>query len=179
MSLPPLPQLAMLVAGALVTALAFITLFTRKLRSESEARAYLAGVHYVLSGDPDAAIAELSRAAGLNSQTLETYFALGQLFRRKGELERAIRLHTNILLRAGLSPEIKRRAQLNLALDYRRSGLKTRAAEMFERLLEEDPGHREGIVQYRQLLEEEGDRASAIDLQARWVELEGEGQEVL
>jgi lipopolysaccharide biosynthesis regulator YciM len=123
---------ALLAGTAIVAILALLTTLSRKGRSEDEARAYLAGVTYVLSDDPDAAIAELSKAAQLNSQTLETYFALGTLFRRKGELDRAIRLHTNMLLRPGLSPEVKRRAQLALAVDYKRSGLRDQAAETLE-----------------------------------------------
>src|SRR4051812_40960303 len=114
---------------ALGALLALLAVMSRKGRTEDEARAYLAGFRYVLSDDPDAAIAELSRAAQLNRQTLETYFALGALFRRKGELDRAIRLHCNILLRPGLSSDVKSRAQLALALDYKRSGLNDKAAE--------------------------------------------------
>src|SRR3954447_19515381 len=117
--------LALFFGGTAFAALiALLTALSRKGRSEDEARAYLAGFTYVLCDEPDAAIAELSKAAQLNSQTLETYFALGALFRRKGELDRAARLHRNILLRPGLSPEGKRRARLALALDYRRAGFK-------------------------------------------------------
>jgi lipopolysaccharide biosynthesis regulator YciM len=170
---------ALLAGTAIVAILALLTTLSRKGRSEDEARAYLAGVTYVLSDDPDAAIAELSKAAQLNSQTLETYFALGTLFRRKGELDRAIRLHTNMLLRPGLSPEVKRRAQLALAVDYKRSGLRDQAAETLEKLLTEEPDHREALLRFRQLCEETGDYAQAIALQARLVKLEGAGEDVL
>jgi lipopolysaccharide biosynthesis regulator YciM len=171
---------AALLAGiAIVALLALLAALSRKGRSEDEARAYLAGVTYVLSDDPDAAIAELSKAAQLNSQTLETYFALGTLFRRKGELDRAIRLHTNMLLRPGLSPEVKRRAQLALAVDYKRSGLRDKAAETLEKLLAEEPDHQEALLRFRQLREETGDYAQAIALQARLVKLGGAGEDVL
>jgi lipopolysaccharide biosynthesis regulator YciM len=170
---------ALLAGTAIVAILALLTTLSRKGRSEDEARAYLAGVTYVLSDDPDAAIAELSKAAQLNSETLETYFALGTLFRRKGELDRAIRLHTNMLLRPGLSPEVKRRAQLALAVDYKRSGLRDQAAETLEKLLTEEPDHREALLRSRQLHEETGDYAQAIALQARLVKLEGAGEDVL
>lgn len=164
---------------ALAALFALFAVLSRKDRTEDRARAYLAGFTYVLSDDPDAAIAELSRAAELSSQTLDTYFALGALFRRKGDLERAIRLHQNILLRPGLSPEVKRFAQLQLALDYRRSGLRGKAGESFEKVLAEEPTHREVLLRYRQLLEESQEWARAAELQATLVKLDGTGHGVL
>src|SRR3954447_1571176 len=138
--------LALFFGGTAFAALvALFSVYSRKGRSEDEARAYLAGFKYVLSDDPDAAIAELSRAAQLNTQTLETYFALGALFRRKGELDRAVRLHRNILLRQGLSPEVKQRARLELAVDYQRSGLRDQALETVNKHLAEQPDSKEAL----------------------------------
>ncbi len=165
-----------------ITLAALVALFfalSRKERTEDEARAYLAGVSYVISGDPDAAISALSKAAQLSRQTLDTYFAMGALFRRKGEFDRAIRLHRNILLRPGLAPEVKRRAELALALDYRRSGLGDQAAETLRKLLDDEPKNAEALLEYRRVLEAAGDWAAAIAIQARLVELEGKGREVL
>ena len=171
---------ALLACTAVMALLALWSALSRKGRSEDEARAYLAGVTYVLSGDPDAAIAELSKAAQLNRQTLETYFALGALFRRKGELDRAIRLHANMLLRPGLSAHVRRRAQVALAVDYKRSSLRDKAAETLEKLLAEEPDDREGLVCYRQVCEEQGDWQKAASLQRRWVALEaGKGEDIL
>lgn len=151
----------------------------RKGRSEDEARAYLAGVTYVLSDDPDAAIAELSRAAQLSKQTLETYFALGALFRRKGDFDRAIRLHRNILLHPAITPEAQRRARLGLAQDYKRSGLRDQARETLEQVLAAAPDDPEAAEEYRLLLEDAGDWEKAIEVQARIVRREGRGSEVL
>jgi lipopolysaccharide assembly protein B len=170
---------ALLACTAIVALLALLTTLSRQGRTQDEARAYLAGVTYVLSDDPDAAIAELSKAAQLNRQTLETYFALGALFRRKGDLDRAIRLHTNMLLRPGLTPDVKRRAQLALAVDYKRSGLRDKAAEIFEKLLAEEPDNREALLRYRQVLEQTQDFEQAIALQARLVKIDGQGEDVL
>lgn len=156
-------------SGALAVAL------FRKGRSETAARAYLLGVNYVLSGDPDAAIAELSRAAELTPQTLETYFALGALFRRKGDVERALRLHQNMLLRQNLPPQARRRAQLAVATDFRRAGLTGRAVEVLERLLAEAPDHVDGRLALRRLYEELGAFEKAAALQAPWVEADRPG----
>src|SRR5712692_6418158 len=179
MDLQPATLLALFGGTALAAVLALVAVLSRKGRTEDQARAYLAGFTYVLSDDPDAAIAELSKAAQLNTQTLESYFALGALFRRKGELDRAIRLHRNILLRPGLATDVRRRAQLALALDYERSGLRDKAAEAFEKLLAEQPDHREALLRYRQVLEESRDWEKAADLQTRLLKLEGTGQPVL
>ncbi|MBI3183310.1 MAG: tetratricopeptide repeat protein [Myxococcales bacterium] len=175
----PTALVALFGGTALAALLALFLVLSRKGRSEDEARAYLAGFTYVLSDDPDAAIAELSKAAQLNRQTLETYFALGALFIRKGELERAIRLHQNILLRPGLSLDVRRRAQLALALDYKRAGLWDKAAEAFEKLLSEEPEHLEALLRYRQVLEQTRSFERAIALQTRLVSLLGKGDGVL
>lgn len=175
----PSTLVALFGGTALAALAALVLVLSRKGRTEDEARAYLAGFTYVLSDDPDAAIVELSKAAQLNRQTLETYFALGALFRRKGDLERAIRLHSNILLRPGLGSDLKRRAQLALALDYRRAGLRGRAAETLEKVLEDEPRNVTALVRYRQVLEDGKDWARAIEVQSRILELEPGGETVL
>lgn len=171
--------LALVALVALLTLGALLGVLSRKGRTEDQARAYLAGFTYVLSDDPDAAIAELSRAVRLDSEALETYFALGALFRRKGDLERAVRLHTNIVLRPGLAPEVKRRAQLALAQDYRRGGLRDKAIEVIEKVLLEAPGHREALVLGRQLHEDREKWEDALELQLKLVELENTGHVIL
>nr|WP_228530876.1 MULTISPECIES: tetratricopeptide repeat protein [Myxococcaceae] len=169
----------LLVATALGALVALYAALSRKGRTEDQARAYLAGFTYVLSDDPDAAIAELSRVAELSSQTLETYFALAALFRRKGDLERAIRLHTNILLSRGLSTEVRRRAQLALARDYRQAGLRDEATATLERALREDPEHPEALLLLRQVYEDARAWARAAEVEARRVPRGSGGQEVL
>jgi lipopolysaccharide biosynthesis regulator YciM len=161
--------LALLATTALALLFALGAVLLRKGRTEDEARAYLAGVRYVLLDDPDGAIAELSKAAQLNAHTYDTYFALAELFRRKGEHARAIRLNQNILLRRGVPEEARRRARVELAEDYRQSGLKDEAVEAFEQLLRADPDQVEIRVKYRQLLEEGRDFARAIDVQEQLV----------
>ncbi len=174
------PTLVAVLGGTvLATLLALLAVLSRKGRTEDTARAYLAGVTYVLSDDPDAAIAELSKAAQLNTETLETYFALGALFRRKGELDRAIRLHRNILLRPGLTNEVRRQAHLELALDYKRSALNDKAIESFEKLLAEDPGNREALLHYRRILEGSHEWQRAAEIQLKLVGSERKEQAIL
>ena len=136
-----------LVFAILLLALALALLFERLLRRRKEARAYLQGVRYVLSDDPDAAIAALSDAAQLGSpEAVETYLALGALFRRTGDLARAIRLHRNMLLRPGLEPSRRVEVERELAHDYRRGGMLDEALAAYRVLADGgDAAAREGL----------------------------------
>ena len=168
-----------LAATAVVAVLGLLAALSRKRSTEDASRAYLAGVRYVLSDEPDAAIAELSRAAQLNTGTTETYFALAALMRRKGELAWAIRLGQNMLLKPQLQPEVRRRARLELALDYRRAGMQDRARETFEALVADAPVQPEALVAFRRLLEESQDWARAVEIQELVVQHAGSGDDVL
>jgi len=119
-----LPAAALAAAG-----LALLGALRRRRQSDDEARAYLKGFRYVLSDEPDQAIAELARAAQ-DARTLEAYFALGALYRRTGEHERAIRLHQNMLLKPDLSQRLRLQIELELGLDHQRATLFERAIEV-------------------------------------------------
>ena len=168
-----------LAATALVAVLGLLAALSRKRSTEDASRAYLAGVRYVLSDEPDAAIAELSRAAQLNTGTTETYFALAALMRRKGELAWAIRLGQNMLLKPQLQPEVRRRARLELALDYRRAGMQDRARETFEALVADPPAGPDALAAFRRLLEESREWARAVEIQELLLEQVGSGDDVL
>ncbi len=168
-----------LAATAVMAVLGLLAALSRKRSTEDASRAYLAGVRYVLSDEPDAAIAELSRAAQLNTGTTETYFALAALMRRKGELAWAIRLGQNMLLKPQLQPEVRRRARLELALDYRRAGMQDRARETFEALVADPPLPAEALIAFRRLLEESREWARAVEIQELLVNEEGGGEDVL
>jgi lipopolysaccharide biosynthesis regulator YciM len=170
---------SVLAATAVMAVLGLLAALSRKRSTEDASRAYLAGVRYVLSDEPDAAIAELSRAAQLNTGTTETYFALAALMRRKGELAWAIRLGQNMLLKPQLQPEVRRRARLELALDYRRAGMQDRARETFEALVADPPLQAEALIAFRRLLEESREWARAVEIQELLVKEQGGGDDVL
>ena len=157
------PQ-AWLVVAILALASALALLVERLLRRRKEARAYLQGVRYVLSDDPDAAIAALSDAAQLGSpEAVETYLALGALFRRTGDLARAIRLHRNMLMRPGLDPARRVEVERELAHDYRRGGMLDEAVAAYRVLAESgDRAAREGL---RDVLVDLGQLSDAATVQ--------------
>jgi lipopolysaccharide biosynthesis regulator YciM len=97
---------------------------------------YLAGLDYLVSEQPDRALDVFLRLMDANADTIETHFALGALYRRRGEVERAIRIHQNLLAREALAPEHREQALLALAQDYLRAGLLDRAEGLFQEVSE-------------------------------------------
>lgn len=156
--------------AVIVAGLAAWATVARRRRSADATEAYLKGFRYILSDEPDAALEELTRAANVDVRTVETYFALGALFRRTGEHERAIRLHQNMLLRPDLDAKLRQQAREELALDYQRAGMMEQAVDAWELLLKDSPGHVEALTHLRQIHEERKDFALAAEAQGRLVE---------
>jgi lipopolysaccharide biosynthesis regulator YciM len=92
---------------------------------------YLTGLDYLVSEQPDRALDMFLKLMDANADTIETHFALGTLYRRRGEVERAIRIHQNLLARQELAPEHREQSMLALAQDYLRAGLLDRAEGLF------------------------------------------------
>jgi lipopolysaccharide biosynthesis regulator YciM len=97
---------------------------------------YLTGLDYLVTEQPDRALDVFLKLMDANADTLETHFALGALYRRRGEVERAIRIHQNLLAREALAPEHREQALLALAQDYLRAGLLDRAEGLFQQVSE-------------------------------------------
>lgn len=151
------------VAVASLAAVMALLLGERLRRRRDEAQAYLKGVRSVISGDPDAAIEALSDAARLGSpEAVETYLALGALFRREGDFARAVRLHRNMLMGPDLPAARRPEVERELAEDYRRSGMLLEAAEIYQRLGPDDRVAAEGL---RDVRVEQGDLAAAAQIQ--------------
>jgi lipopolysaccharide biosynthesis regulator YciM len=151
-----------LAAGSFAAGAAILVADRLKKRRD-EAQAYLKGVRSVISGDPDAAIEALSDAARLGTpEAVETYLALGALFRREGDLARAVRLHRNMLLGPVLDPARRAEVERELAEDYRRSGMLAEASEIYARLAAGDRAAAEGL---RDVRIDQGDLAAAAEVQ--------------
>lgn len=108
----------------------------RHVVQESRAvpRSYFKGLNYLLNEQPDKAIEAFLEVARLDPDTLELHFALGALFRRRGELDRAIRIHQSMVDRADLAQDQRMKALYELGEDFLKAGLLDRAEEMFKRL---------------------------------------------
>ncbi len=95
---------------------------------------YLKGLNFLLNEQTDQALEHLLKIVRVDDKTIETHFALGSLFRRRGEVDRAIRIHQNIIARPDLPAEQRDQALFALAKDYLHAGLLDRAEKMFTRL---------------------------------------------
>jgi lipopolysaccharide biosynthesis regulator YciM len=113
----------------------------KSLLSESRAlpSSYFRGLNFLLNEQPDKAIESFLQVAKENPQTVELQFALGSLFRRRGEVDRAIRMHQDLIKREDLPPEERRQASFELAEDYFKAGLLDHAEEVLEKMAELDP----------------------------------------
>ncbi len=95
---------------------------------------YLKGLGFLLNEEPDKALEVFLKMVDVDNETVETHFALGSIYRRRGEVERAIRIHENIMARPSLSDEHRLAAMFALAEDYFRAGLFDRAERSFRQL---------------------------------------------
>src|SRR3546814_1049029 len=86
------------------------------------------------SDDPDQAIAALTRVAEIDHSTVELHLTLGNLFRKRGEIDRALRIHEALLARTGLSDDVQVQVRRELAYDYLRAGVMDHAEAQFEKL---------------------------------------------
>ena len=134
---------AFLLAGLLFIAAALGYVFARFGEEDDEetpadqlSADYLKGLNYVLNERPDQAVELFTRMAELDDEALETHFALGSLFRKRGEVDRAIRVHQNLIARPSLSRAQKDQATVALAEDYLGAGLFDRAETLFMKLCE-------------------------------------------
>ncbi len=108
----------------------------RQLRAENRRapKAYFKGLNFLLNEQQDQAIDVFIEAVQNDPDTSELHFALGNLFRRRGEYDRAVRVHEHLLSRGDLTPADRERAQHALALDFLKAGLLDRAEDALNRL---------------------------------------------
>ncbi|MEL6449197.1 MAG: hypothetical protein AAFQ62_14760 [Pseudomonadota bacterium] len=123
---------------------------------------YLKGLNFLLNDQNDQALEHFIRLVRVDDQTIETHFALGSLFRRRGEVDRAIRVHQNIIARPSLSREQRDQALFALARDYQHAGLLDRAENLFAQLAEDSSYRTEALLRLCSIYEQEQEWASAV-----------------
>lgn len=109
-----------------------------RLRRSDVGAAYFRGLNYLVNEQPDKAIDIFVRMLEVNSETVELHLTLGNLFRRRGEVDRAIRIHQNLIARPSLSRMQRSQAMLELGQDYLRAGLLDRAEGLFRELVDSE-----------------------------------------
>ena len=135
---------------------------------------YFRGLNYLLNEQPDKAIELFLHIAELDKDTFETQVALGHLFRRRGEVDRAIRLHQALVQRADLSDAQKVQALLALGEDYMKSGLLDRAETVFSDLAQIDQRAPQALRHLIGIYQAERDWEKAIENASRFEAATGE-----
>ncbi len=102
---------------------------------EAQSKIFLNATQYLIEGNKDLAIKEFLNAVDLNRETIETYFALGGLFRSNGEIEKAISIHRSLIARESISESTRLQALKELAHDFDKGGFIDRAVETYKDVL--------------------------------------------
>ena len=127
---------------------------------------YFRGLNFLLNEQPDKAIESFIEVVKVDPQTVDLHFALGSLFRRQGEIDRAIRMHQNLLDRPDLPADKRQTALFELAQDFHRAGLLDRAEELFTRL-DGSPFEHPSLAFLLSIYEQEKDWPKAIAVTRR------------
>ncbi|MBT8433901.1 MAG: lipopolysaccharide assembly protein LapB [Gammaproteobacteria bacterium] len=123
---------------------------SRKPDSDHFTERYAMGLNYLLADDQDNAIKIFTDLIEVNKDTIEIHISLGNLFRSKGEVDRAIKVHQNLLARPNLTRRQRHMAIAELASDYLKAGLLDRAEKLYRQMIELNA---EPNLAYRRLLD--------------------------
>ncbi len=145
------------------------------LREEDErVTPLLRGINYLLSDKPDLALQEMVQVARLKSEAVDVYMALGEMFRAKGEIGRAVRIHQNILARPDLSGELHLQAHLALGKDFQAGGLLDRALRQYEKALAMQSDHTDALEASLRIREQSHEWVEAEALLSRLEKIQGD-----
>ena len=136
-------------------------------RRTRESPHYILGLNFLVANQIDLAIDELGKAAGLDANALEVHMILGNLYREKGQVGKAITVHQQLLQRPNLSRLEHAHVLLCLGLDYKRGGFVDRALEAFNEVLRLDPKNEYALVNLEKLQEEQHQWSEAYDTRQR------------
>lgn len=139
---------------------------------------YLKGLNFLLNEQTDQALEHFLKMVRVDDKTIETHFALGSLFRRRGEVDRAIRIHQNIIARPDLASEQRDQALYSLAKDYLKAGLLDRAEKLFVRLAQGSRYQVQALEALCGIYEQEREWEKAIDAGQRLEVLGGRSLEL-
>ncbi len=147
----------------------------KQLLTESSAlpRSYFQGLNFLLNEQQDKAIEAFIEVVKVDPQTVELHFALGSLFRRRGEVDRALRMHLNLVERADLDESKRQQALFELAQDYLKAGILDRAEDLFQQF-EGTPYAKPALDFLLELYQKEKDWLKGIGVLQRLTDMTGE-----
>ncbi len=135
---------------------------------------YLKGMNYLLNEQPDKAIDTFIQMLDVDSNTVETHLALGGLFRRRGEVDRAIRIHQNLIARPTLKKDERTQALFELGQDYMRAGLLDRAETLLSELADSEQRHYSALKLLLDIYQQEKEWQNAIQVAKKYETRTGE-----
>ncbi len=124
---------------------------------EAQSKVFLNATQYLISGNRDLAIKEFLSAVDINRETIDTYFALGGLFRSNGEIDKAISIHRSLIARESISEAHRLRALTELAVDFDRGGFIDKAIETYKDVLKINRDQYQVIQALCRIYEDTGD----------------------
>jgi len=170
-------------AAALLLALGFALVSIRRSSRDAPVRARLdhgglhpdlsSGLSELVAGHPDRAIEHLREVVRDDSDAIEVYVLLGDLYRDIGQIDRALRIHRGVLNRSGLTPDQRAAAMAALARDHESAGFLDRARLGFEEVAKLVPDSPRPLRHLRRLAERSADWSAALTAQKRLVERDG------
>ncbi len=149
----------------------------RNAAAPSLSRDYFTGLNYLLNEQPDKAIECFVRMLEVDNDTVEIHLALGNLFRQRGEVDRAIRIHQNLIARPTLNGSQRAQALLELAQDYMRAGLLDRAEGLCRELIEMDMHLPRALAMLSDIYQQEKEWEQAIEAARRLQAVTGQAME--
>ncbi|ERP89080.1 hypothetical protein Q670_15455 [Alcanivorax sp. P2S70] len=142
----------------------------QRRRMASLSKDYVAGINFFLNEEPDKGIEALLNGLDVGSEGLDTHLALGKLFRKRGEFDRAAQLHTHLLEHGDFSRSVQEEIQLELAQDYLASGIFDLAEQVLLEMLDQDCEAKDEVCrQLMGLYEQERDWVNAISMGERLI----------
>ena len=150
----------------------------QRKQSSILSRHYYKGLNFLLSDQPDKAVDTLIKMINLDSDTVETHIAMGNFFRHRGELDRAIRVHQNLVSKEELSDEQKQQALKELGRDYMLAGFLERAENAFLQLLDSDKHYMDAQIQLFNIYQTTKEWERAIELAENMMNCHGDSDEL-
>lgn len=140
---------------------------TERRKAGGLGKEYIRGLDFLINDQTDKALEVFTRLVEIDQDTIETHLSLGALFRRRGEVDRALRVHQNLIARPNLPRAVHERALLELARDYLAAGVLDRAEELFRELVEMNAFLVESLRRLIRIYEQQSDWEKAIEVNRR------------
>lgn len=140
---------------------------TERRKAGGLGKEYIRGLDFLINDQTDKALEVFTRLVEIDQDTIETHLSLGALFRRRGEVDRALRVHQNLIARPNLPRSVHERALLELARDYLAAGVLDRAEELFRELVEMNAYLVESLRRLIRIYEQQSDWDKAIEVNRR------------